>query len=174
MKTKWYPKGSSSIFQVAVRYLEIPSCCTTFWNIPSCRTTSWNIPSCPTISWNTPSCCTSKTSWNFVSCCTTSWNIPCCRVASWNIPSCCTGKTPWNIPSYRTPSLRVWLITELQHAESVSISSPNKHYPYPSPVTRAHFTKGAQGDFMILSPAKGVRGGHRNSLVPHSWPHELR
>ena len=68
MKTKWYPKGSSSIFQVAVRHLEIPSCYTTFWNIPSCRTISWNIPSCRMTSWNIPSCCPGKTSWNTSSC----------------------------------------------------------------------------------------------------------
>ena len=79
-KPNWYPNGSSSIFQVAVRHLEIPSCCTTFWNIPSYSTTSWNIPSRPKTSRNTPNCCISKTFWNIPSCCTTSWNIPSCRV----------------------------------------------------------------------------------------------
>ena len=33
------------------------------------------------------------------------------------------------------------------------------HYPYPSSVTRGHFTQAAaQGDFMVLSPANGVWG----------------
>ena len=59
-------------------------------------------------------------------------------------------------------------------SNSVSFSGSDKHYPYPSPATRAEFTQVAQGDLMILSPAKGVRGGHRNGFVLHLWPRGLR
>ena len=66
-------------------------------------------------------------------------------------------------------------ITELQQACIISVHlSCYNHYLYPFPVTRADFTHVAHSDFMILSPTKGVRGGHGNGLVLHSWPHEVK